>query len=245
VFKLTEEERLVVTRTVVAQAKGRVPVVINTGGDSDIQAVAYSLAAQEAGADALMCRPPVTMPADNDGMRRYFKAISDAVAIPVFMQDTSAPSIPASLAVTISKESPHCNYIKVESLPTTTKVAQAVEQAGDALTVFGGAGGNYFVEEMRRGSVGTMPSCSQTDDFVKVWDLFQAGDVQGAYDVFYRRILPVNRLQQGGWGSFYYVNKEILRRRGAMATNFMREPSATVDAWTLRELDEVYEQLYG
>ena len=59
-------------------------------------------------------------------------------------------------------------YIKVETLPITSKVADMIAHGGDNLVVFGGAGGGYFIEEMRRGSQGTMPFCSQPEAFAGV-----------------------------------------------------------------------------
>lgn len=245
VMKLSEAERVLATRTVVDQAGGRVPVVINTGSTCTDLAVFYSRMAEENGANALMVMPPSGAPATGPETREYYKAISDAVQIPIFIQDTNNPHVSAGLAVQIAEESEHVRYIKVESSPTTVMVAETVKQAGDKLTVFGGAGGNYYIEELRRGSQGTMPSCSQTAEFRQVWDHFFAGDEQGALDIFYRRILPINRLAAEGWGAFFHVNKEILRRRGVIRTAVVRGPIAPLDEEARGELDRTIEELYG
>ena len=160
------------------------------------------------------------------------------------MQDTSRAHVTAENAARLATETEHVKYIKVESLPTTLMVAETVQKAGDVLTVFGGAGGNYFLEEMRRGSVGTMPGCSHPEAFVKVWDLFQSGDESGARDVFYRRILPINRISVQGWGAFYHVHKEVLRRRGAIKTANVRGPIEPLDETTAAELAAVIDELY-
>jgi 4-hydroxy-tetrahydrodipicolinate synthase len=244
VFKFTEAERRLVTRTVVEQARGRVPIVINSGGGGTEQTLLYSSMAQEDGADALMIMPPSFMPAGGAQIRAFFKAISDAVDLPIFIQDTDRAHVSAELALQMAQESEHVRYIKVESHPTTVMVADTAGKAGDTLTVFGGAGGNYFIEEMRRGSVGTMPSCSHPEAFVEVWNRFQAGDEQGAREVFYRRILPINRISAQGWGAFYHVHKEILRQRGVIRTAVVRGPVAPLDDLTRRELQAVIDELY-
>ena len=245
VLKLSEEERSRVARIVVKQARGRVPVVVNTGGPATDLAVLYSQVAQENGADALMAMPPTFMSAGATETREYFQAVSDAVSIPIFIQDTNSAPVSASLAGQIAAECEHVRYIKVESLPTTVKVADAAAQTGELLTIFGGAGGNYFIEEMRRGSVGTMPGCCLPEAFVEVWDLFQSGDAGAAREVFYQRILPVNRLQSQGWGAFFHVSKELLRQRGVIATAVVRGPIPPLDDWTRREMQEVFGELYG
>ena len=245
VFKLTEAERVQVSRIVVDQTSGRVPVVINTGAAGTDLAVHYSVTAEENGADALMVMPPSFLPAGEVETREYFKAISDAVKIPIFIQDTSSAPVSASLAGQIAEESEQVRYIKVESLPTPAKVAATSALAGHVLVIFGGAGGNYFIEEMRRGSVGTMPSCTQPEAFVEVWDLFQDGDEKGARAAFQRRILPLNRISAPTPSAFYHIYKEVLRQRGVIRTAVVRGPSTPLDDLTLRELRDVIEELYG
>lgn len=244
VFTFTDEERLLVTRTVVKQANGRVPVVINSGGNSTQQAVYYSRMAQENGADALMLIPPTAVQMGGPEMRHYYKAVSDIATVPIFIQDAH-PHVAAELAVKIAEESEHVRYIKVESPPPPLMVQEAVEKAGHKLVVFGGAGGNYFVEEMRRGAVGTMPYCSQPEAFRQVWDLYHAGDEKGAIEVFYRRIIPINRLcGLGPAGAAYHVHKEVLRHRGAIRTSVVRGPIPPLNERVRREVQMALDELY-
>jgi 4-hydroxy-tetrahydrodipicolinate synthase len=243
VFKLSEAERDRVTRIVVDQVRKRVPVVINTGAAGTDLAVFYSQAAEHNGADALMIIPPSFMPAGPDEVREYYRAISDAVGIPIFIQDTPAAPVSAGLARQIAEECRQVRYIKVESLPVATRVADMVAQAGDQLIVFGGAGGSYFIEELRRGSSGTMPFCSQPEAFVQVWNLWHSGDERAARELFDRVIAPVNRIAGQGAGIFYHVHKEILRRRGVIRTARVRSPAPPVDELTRRELQQLIDQL--
>ena len=245
IVALSEAERQQVTRTVVQQARGRVPVVINSGGPVAELAVLYSRMAAGDGADALMVRPPNFLPAGPDQVIAYFKAISDAARLPIFIQDTPETPVSGGLARRIAESCPNVRYIKVESLPPPYQVAQAVAACGDLLGVFGGAGGSFFVEELRRGAIGTMPSCSQPEAFVAVWDAYQRGDEHGAQQAMYRWILPVNRLATQAPAAFYHVHKEILRRRGIIRTANVRGPVAPLDPMTQRELAQTIDELYG
>ena len=244
IFKLSEAEREHVTRIVVEQVRGRVPVVINTGAPGTDLAVLYSQAAEHNGANALMITPPAFLPAGPDEVLDYYRAISGAVGIPIFIQDTATAPVGAGLARRIAEECRWVRYIKVESLPVTSRVADMVAVAGDRLTVFGGAGGGYFIEELRRGSVGTMPCCSQPEAFVQVWNLWQQGDERAARELFDRTIMPINRIAGQAAGIFYHVHKELLRRRGVIRTASVRSPAPAIDPQTQRELDELIEQLY-
>lgn len=244
IFKLSEAERDLVIRTVVDQVRGRVPVVINTGAPGTDLAVFYSRRAEELGADAVMVIPPSFMPAGPAEILDYYQAISDAVSIPIFLQDVPSAPISAGLARQIAERCAQVRYIKVETPPVVVKVAETVAQAGDRLTIFGGAGGGYFIEELRRGALGTMPFCSQPEAFVQVWDLMQAGDEAAARAVFDRVIAPINHIASQGAGIFYAVHKELLRRRGVLATAQVRSPAPPVDGQTQRELDQLISELY-
>jgi 4-hydroxy-tetrahydrodipicolinate synthase len=200
--------------------------------------------AERDGADALMIIPPAFMPAGPNEVREYYRAISSAVGIPIFLQDTPSAPISPVLARQIADECEWVRYIKVETVPIATKVAEMVAQTRDRLVVFGGAGGDYFIEELRRGSVGTMPFCSQPEAFVAVWNAYQRGDERAARDVFNRVIAPVNRITGQGAGIFYHVHKEILRRRGVIRTAKVRSPAPPVDELTRRELEQLIAELY-
>lgn len=244
IYKLSEAERDLVTQVVVEQTAGRAKVVINTGAPGTDLAVLYSRRAQELGADALMILPPSFMPAGAAEVIEYYRAISDAVQIPIFLQDVVTSTIPAALALQVAQACEWVQYIKVESAPITAKVADMVKMAGDQLTVFGGAGGGYFIEEMRRGSVGTMPFCSQPEAFVQIWNLYQAGDEEAARHIFNRVLIPISRISGQGAGLFHEIHKELLRHRGIIRTSKVRSPAPSMDELTRRELQQVLDELY-
>jgi 4-hydroxy-tetrahydrodipicolinate synthase len=243
-FKFNEAERAEVTGIVIDQVKKRVPVVINTGAGGTDLAVFYSRSAEDAGADALMIIPPAFLPAGPDEVVDYYRAISNAVSIPIFLQDTPVAPISPGLARRIAEACQHVRYIKVETLPVTAKVADMVSAAGGALTVFGGAGGTYFIEELRRGSLGTMPFCSQPAAFVEVWNLVRSGDERGARAAFDRAIMPVNRLAAQGGDVFYHVHKQLLVRQGVIRSAKVRSPTVPIDAVTRREIDALVAEMY-
>jgi 4-hydroxy-tetrahydrodipicolinate synthase len=240
-LKLNEAERTQVISIVVDQVRGRVPVVVNTGAQSNIVAAEYSRQAQDLGASAVMCMPP--SPVSATECRSYFKAISEAIDIPVCIQDTVATPVPAGLIRQIAEESEHVRYAKVESPPQPTQVQAAFEAAGQLVTVFGGAGGIFLLEELRRGSQGTMPWPSQPHAFARIWDLWRAGREAEAVELHEREIAPLGRLSMAGLRVGHSIHKEVLRRAGVLATSRVRAPADPLDAITLRELDAVCERL--
>ena len=233
--KLTEVERLQVARVVVEQAAGRVPVVATTGSPATFAAVEYSRQTAAVGVDALMSLPPVG--ANPVQSRAYFKALSDAVNMPIFFLE-AGEALGGALMRQIAEESENMRYAKVESSPAPHKVAEAVEHGAGLITVMGGASGTQLMEELRRGSQGTMPWPSLPRAFVMVWDQWQAGEEEIARQIWEREIMPVIRI--GG-----LVHKEILYRRGVIATPRFREPTPVIplDETTQREFDELCERL--
>jgi 4-hydroxy-tetrahydrodipicolinate synthase len=189
-----------------------------------------------------MCLPP-SAPVSAAEVRAYFKAISDSVDVPVFIQDTQATPVPAALIRRIADESERVRYAKVESPPQPTQVQAAVELSQGLVTIFGGAGGGYLPEELRRGAVGTMPWPSQADTFVRIWDLWQSGDQRAAVELHEREIVPLARLSTAGIRLGHTVHKEVLRRRGVIRSSRVRAPSDPLDPITQRELDVVCDRL--
>lgn len=243
IFKLTEAERDSVTAIVIDQVRGRVPVVVNTGaaGATGL-AVHYSRRARELGASGVMCTPPGPGFSAAEVVS-YFRAISDAIDIPIVIQDTSATPVPASLILTIAESCANATYAKVESAPPAIQVHRAVQAAGDRVRIFGGAGGGQFLQELRRGSIGTMPFPSSAAAFVEVWDRWQAGDAAGARSVFDQRILPLLEIGVGTLGAAHIVHKLALQRQGVIRTPYVRPPVEELDPVTREELDEAFARL--
>jgi 4-hydroxy-tetrahydrodipicolinate synthase len=243
IFKLSEDERDQATRCIVGQAAGRVPVVVNTGANGSDLAVQYSRRAEALGADAVMVMPPAFLAPTPDETLSYFRAISDAITIPIVIQDTPATPVGPALAARIGAECAQARYIKVEGLPLPGRVAEMAAVAGGTLIILGGAAGNFVLEEFRRGSVGTMPGCAQAEEFVALWNLSQAGEWAAAERLFLERVLPLNRLAAGGLGAFYHAHKRLLVRRGLIDDATVRGPTTPLDPATSQELDALLDRL--
>lgn len=242
IYKFTEAERALVIRTVIADAGGRVPIVVNTGAAATDLAVLYSRQAAEWGAGALMATPPGPGFSAAETIA-YFKAIADATELPVIIQATDAAPVPPALIRQIGEACARVAYAKVESSPQPNQVLAAVQAGGERVAVIGGAAGQFLLEELRRGAIGTMPWPSLPGPFVAVWNLWQTGDRAGARALFERQIAPILRVPALTIGAGHQLHKEVLRRQGVIATAFVRRPSEPLDAITLAELDEACEMV--
>ncbi len=242
-FKLNEAERAEVI-TVTAEAIGkRTPLVVNVSAPASDLAAHYARLAVEQGADVLMAYPPTFLPAGVEEVVDYYRRIADAVDAPIVLQDVVQAPISAAVALRIADACENVRYVKVESTPVTAKVAAMTAAAGDRLTVFGGAGGGYFIEEMRRGARGTMPFPTQPAAFMAVWDAFQGGDPTLARQVFDSRIMAVNRLALQEADVFYHLHKRLFVRMGVFTSAFVRSPTMVLDDVTRREIEAIIDDV--
>jgi 4-hydroxy-tetrahydrodipicolinate synthase len=236
-YALAEAERRHLTKVILEEAAGAVPVVVSSGYTGTDVAVALSVEAQEAGADALMILPPYYLKPDAEGVYHYFASISRAVRIPIMVQDaplmTQVP-MGAELLARMARELDNVRMVKVEAPPTPPKISRLKQLAGDQLTLFGGLNGHFLLEELARGAVGTMPGSDMPDVFVRIWEAARRGDHAFARAEF-GRALPLIRYElQPGMG--VAVMKQNLCDAGIIASARTRHPTRTLEAADLAEI---------
>jgi 4-hydroxy-tetrahydrodipicolinate synthase len=90
---LTHTEHGQVVEWCVDQAKGRVPVIAGAGSNSTAEAVSLAKHAEKAGADAVLVVTPYYNKPTQEGLYQHFKAINDAIGIPIIMYNIPARSI--------------------------------------------------------------------------------------------------------------------------------------------------------
>ena len=90
---LSHDEHRKVVEWCVEQVKGRVPVIAGAGSNSTSEAVALVQHAQECGASAVLVVTPYYNKPTQEGLYRHFKAINDAVGIPIIIYNIPARSV--------------------------------------------------------------------------------------------------------------------------------------------------------
>src|SRR6185312_12669696 len=148
----------------------------------------------EIGADAVIAMPPhvrVTPPA---AIFDYYRQISEAITIPIFIQNHDAPAgtrMSAEFIARLVNELEHVEYVKEETFPPNHAIEAEIKLCGPKLKgVMGGVAGRYLMDEYRRGACGTMPACEATDVHAQVWNALDAGDLRKGRDLF-NRLLPL------------------------------------------------------
>jgi len=239
-YALTQDERERIMSVVVDEVAGKVPVIVSTGHTGTYPAVEMSRAAATAGADALMVLPPYLLKPDGQGVYDYFAAISNAVQIPIMVQDAplmTQVNMPSALLARMAREIEHVVYAKVEAPPTTLKITELLSLAGDSVIAFGGLNGHFLLEELDRGAAGTMPGSDLCASFVRIWDLYK-GDKRAEARADFRRLLPMIRYElQPGLG--VSAMKTNLVAEGVIRTSTVRPPTRALDEIGLRELAQL------
>jgi 4-hydroxy-tetrahydrodipicolinate synthase len=195
----------------------RPAVVLGVQARDVATAVAYAKHAEKVGADAIISLPPSGSGGERSALE-YYQAVGGAVNLPLFVQSAGDMSIDAILEC--SRAVPTLRYVKDEAGQPLDRIRPLRERSGDELKVFSGAHGRTLIEEMRRGSSGSMPAASFADLYAQTWDLWQQGQHRAAMDMHARTLLLLTEMNN--YGSMEPM-KYILCERGVFKTYAARE----------------------
>ena len=90
---VTVEEHCEIIRVSVGHAKGRIPVMAGTGGNSTAEAIELSRYALKVGADCTLSVVPYYNKPSQEGIYRHFKAIAEAVDIPMVLYNVPSRTV--------------------------------------------------------------------------------------------------------------------------------------------------------
>ena len=247
VARLDDSERRRVLEVVARHVNGRIGVVAGTTAEGTRTCINYSKHAKDTGATAVMVSPPRMPKLNSDAVVRHYQALAEAVDIEIVVQDyppISGYAMEPRLLARIATEIPRARTIKLEDPPTPFKTSRILaEVAGTSaaepldVRIFGGLGGVFLLEELLAGATGAMTGFAFPEILVQIVGLFRAGRVTDAAEAFYRAV-PLLRFEfQEGIGMA--IRKEVLHRRGALASAATRAPAVQLDTTTREALDRV------
>jgi 4-hydroxy-tetrahydrodipicolinate synthase len=173
---LDNPRRTAVVRATIEATQRRVPVVAGVASTSTADAVAQAKAYQRLGADGILAILEAYFPLTDTQVESYFRAIADAVDIPVvmytnpqFQRSDLTLEVIARLA-----EHPRIGYIK-DASTNTGRLLSIMNRCGDAIKVFS-ASAHIPAAVMLIGGVGWMagPACIIPQQSVELYNLCQA-----------------------------------------------------------------------
>lgn len=240
-YLLSDEERMHGTDILIRAVAHRRPVVIGVQAPYKDIAIKLARHAENAGADAVIAMPPFMGHVNMDDVTEYYSSLTEAVRLPVFVQNSGSPwgpALPTEFVLQQARQYPQLAYIKEEVRPVPHRLG-TYAKSGLMAGIFSGSAGRNLLNELPRGSSGTMPACEFVDVDAQVYDLFVAGRTQEAYRVF-KSLLPMINLEETYGMAFA---KHVLVRRGIFKLAKMRDEAVKLDRGDVRELDRWWEQL--
>ena len=236
-LQLSESERLGLVQLVLDEVAGRVPVIVGVTAQDSQTTLRLARAALGGGAAALMIAAPAHC-LDGQAQIAYFSGLGEALGGAPIMLQNVPPPVGAGLApeviVEILKAVPSVRYVKEETLPSGQRlsVIQALAPAS-LLGVFGGAGGRFITDELRRGAIGTMPAIELAEVHVALFDAHRAGRQDEVRRLF-TRMLPILNIQ----GVFRWaLTKYVLHHRGLISAPIQRIAGPLLDPLDCQDVD--------
>jgi 4-hydroxy-tetrahydrodipicolinate synthase len=192
---LDRQQRTAVAQATIEAAQRRVPVIVGVSSTSTADAVAQARSYQQLGADGILAILEAYFPLTDGQVESYFRAIADAVDIPVviytnpqFQRSDLTLDVIARLA-----QHPRINYIK-DASTNTGRLLSIMNRCGEGLRVFS-ASAHIPAAVMLIGGAGWMagPACVAPRQSVALYDLCKAGRWDDAL-VLQRRLWRLNEV---------------------------------------------------
>ncbi len=226
-FVLSDAERETLTRTILEHVKGRVPVIVTTTHFSTDITIARSVLAQQLGASMVMVMPPyhgATIRVPEAQIYEYFARLSDAINIPIMIQDAPVAGTPLSVPflARMAQEIENVAYFKIETAGAASKLRELIRVGGAAIEgPWDGEEAITLMPDLDAGATGAMTGGAYPDGIRKIVDAYAAGKRDEAA-VHYEKWLPLINYEnrQGG----ILTAKALMKAGGVIASEAGRHP---------------------
>jgi dihydrodipicolinate synthase/N-acetylneuraminate lyase len=175
--------------------------------------------------------PPFFLGASESAIINHLRAIAAAVSIPIVIQYAPVQTgvkLGPEVFVQLSGEFENIQFVKVECQPPGPYVSALQQGAAGRIKSLVGYAGVQMPDVLARGAVGIQPGCSFSEVYVRLFELFAAGDLPGMLSL-HSRLLPYISYWMQGIELLIKAEKIILKRRGIIKTDYCRAMSYVID----------------
>ena len=245
-FLLADDEREVLTRTILEHVAGRVPVIVTTTHFSTQVCAERSRRAQDMGASMLMVMPPyhgATFRVPEPPIHAFYARLSDAVDIPIMVQDAPAAGTPLSAAflARMAQEIEHVAYFKIETAGAASMLRELIRLGGDAIEgPWDGEEAITLLPDLDAGATGAMTGGAYPDGIRRIVDAHARGDREGAV-AEYQRWLPLINFENRQCGLL--AAKALMKEGGVIRCEAPRHPLPAMHPDTRAGLSETAQRL--
>jgi 4-hydroxy-tetrahydrodipicolinate synthase len=245
-FLLRDEERDAVMTTVLEHVAGRVPVIVTTSHFSTEICAERSRRAQDAGAAMVMIMPPffgATLRVSEPGIYEFFRRVSDAISIPIMIQDApmAGTSLSAPFLARMAQEIANVSYFKIEVAGTAAKLRDLIALGGDAIEgPWDGEEAITLMADLDAGATGAMTGGAYPDGIRQIIDPYFGGDREAAATA-YERWLPLINYENRQCG--LSAAKALMKEGGVIGSEAVRHPLQPLHPETRKGLIEIAKRL--
>ena len=226
-FALADTERETLMRAILNHVAGRVPVIVTTTHFATRICAARSRAAQHAGAAMVMIMPPyhgATIRVPEQAIREFFRIVSDAIDIPIMIQDAPVAGTPlsASFLAQLAREVDRVAYFKIEVPFAAAKLRELIRLGGSAVVgPWDGEEAITLLADLDAGATGAMTGGGYPDGIRQITDPYAAGRRDEAMRA-YERWLPLINHENRQCGLI--AAKALMKEGGVIASDVVRHP---------------------
>ncbi|MET0497874.1 MAG: 4-hydroxy-tetrahydrodipicolinate synthase [Steroidobacteraceae bacterium] len=135
---LSVEEHIGVVRRIVQRAAKRIPVIAGTGSNSTAEAIEQTELARQAGADACLSVTPYYNKPTQEGLYRHYKAIAEAVALPMILYNVPGRTACDLKPETVERLAAIPNIVGLKEAPTIERNRELLNRVGGRIALFSG-----------------------------------------------------------------------------------------------------------
>jgi len=245
-FVLTDAERDRVMETALAHVAGRVPVIVTTTHFGSSICAERSRRAQDLGAAMVMIMPPyhgATFRVPEARIFEFYQRVSDAIAIPIMIQDAPVAGTPLSapFLARMAREIANIAYFKIEVPFAAAKLRDLIALGGDAIIgPWDGEEAITLMADLDAGATGAMTGGGYPDGIRQIMDPWFAGDRAGA-KAAYAKWLPLINYENRQCGLI--ACKVLMQEGGVIRSDTVRHPLSPLAAPTRAGLIEIARDL--
>ena len=226
-FSISDDERERLTREILEYVAGRVPVIVTTTHYGSLICAQRSRRAQDLGASMVMIMPPyhgATIRVPEPNIYEFFSIVSDAIDIPIMIQDApvSGTTLSAAFLAKMATEIANVSYFKIETPGAASKLRELIKLGGDAIEgPWDGEEAITLLPDLEAGCTGAMTGGGYPDGIRQIMDPWFAGNRDQAIDAYTRWLPLINyENRQGGILSA----KALMKEGGIIASDVSRHP---------------------
>jgi len=226
-FLISDDERELLTRTVLEHVAGRVPVIVTTTHFSSKVCAERSRRAHGMGASMVMVMPPyhgATFRVPEAMIESFYARVSDAIGIPIMVQDAPASGtlLSPALLARMANEIEHVAYFKIETAGAASKLRELIRLGGEAIEgPWDGEEAITLLPDLDAGATGAMTGGGFPDGLRPILDAYAAGRREEAIER-YTRWLPLINIENRQCG--FLAAKALMREGGVIACEAPRHP---------------------